>query len=196
MFGVRNPLAPDRSSVHGRHMTNLPLFEERIASPVGEIVVLTDATHVLRALDFADHDARMRRLLDRHYGPGGWTVAPAIGESAAVRAIRSYFDGDVGAIDGVATITGGTGFQRAVWAALRGVGAGSTVAYAEIAAAIGRPAAMRAVGLANGANPVAIVVPCHRIIGRSGALTGYGGGIERKRWLIDHERAHGGTMLL
>ncbi len=177
-------------------MTTLHLFEERIASPVGKIVVLTDAARVLRALDFADHDARMRRLLDRHYGPGGWTVAPAIGESAAARAIHAYFDGDVVAIDSVATITGGTGFQRAVWAALRAVGAGSTVAYAEIAAAIGRPTAMRAVGLANGANPVAIVVPCHRIIGRSGALIGYGGGIERKRWLIDHERAHGGTMLL
>ncbi|MBD8679749.1 methylated-DNA--[protein]-cysteine S-methyltransferase [Sphingomonas sp. CFBP 13720] len=177
-------------------MTNLSLFEERIASPVGEIVVLTDAARVLRALDFADYNARMRRLLDRHYGPRGWTVAPAIGESAAARAIRSYFDGDVVAIDSVATVTGGTGFQRAVWTALRAVGAGSTVAYAEIAAAIGRPTAMRAVGLANGANPVAIVVPCHRIIGRSGALTGYGGGIERKRWLIDHERAHGGTMLL
>ncbi len=173
--------------------TILSLYEERLASPVGEIVVLTDGDRVLRALDFADYDARMRRLLDRHYRPGGWRTVAADGPSPAARAIAAYFEGDIAAIDGIATATGGTDFQRTVWTALRAIGAGRTVAYADIAHAIGRPTAMRAVGLANGANPVAIVVPCHRIIGRSGALTGYGGGIERKRWLLAHERAHGGA---
>ncbi len=173
--------------------TPLPLFAERIASPVGEILILTDASGVLRVLEFADHMPRMERLLARHY-PQGWTMAPAPAPSDAARAMAAYFAGDLTAIDSIATATGGTAFQRGVWAALRSVGAGATVAYADIAAAIGRPTAMRAVGLANGSNPIAIVVPCHRIIGRSGALTGYGGGIERKRWLLAHERAGGGLV--
>jgi methylated-DNA-[protein]-cysteine S-methyltransferase len=106
-----------------------------------------------------------------------------------MRAMTAYFAGDTDAIDELPTATGGTDFQRAVWAALRDVGAGRTVAYGDIAVAIGRPSAMRAVGMANGANPIAIVVPCHRIIGRSGLLTGYAGGLARKQWLLAHERA-------
>ncbi len=103
--------------------------------------------------------------------------------------MTAYFAGDLAAIEALPTATGGTAFQRAVWAALRDVRAGRTVAYGDIAAAIGRPGAMRAVGMANGANPIAIVVPCHRIIGRSGMLTGYAGGLARKQWLLTHERA-------
>ncbi|MEP9401714.1 methylated-DNA--[protein]-cysteine S-methyltransferase [Sphingomonas sp. VNH70] len=164
-----------------------PLYEERLSSPIGEVVVLTDGAGALRALDFADFDARMRRLLDRHYGVGGWRITAASGRSDAARAVTAYFAGDLSAIDGIATATGGTAFQRAVWAALREVRCGRTVSYGELAVAIGRPSAVRAVGLANGANPVAIVVPCHRIIGRSGALTGYAGGVARKRWLLAHE---------
>ncbi len=162
------------------------LYEEHLASPVGTITILTDSDGVLRVLEFEDHMARMERLLRRQY-PRGWQIAPAERTSDAARAMAAYFAGDLRAIDTLATATGGTAFQRAVWAALRDVGCGRTVAYAEIAAAIGRPSAMRAVGLANGSNPIAIVVPCHRIIGRSGALTGYGGGLERKRWLLAHE---------
>ena len=88
----------------------------------------------------------------------------------------------------VRTATGGTSFQRAVWRALRAIKPGTTKSYGQIAASIGRPTASRAVGAANGANPIAIVVPCHRVIGANGALTGYGGGLPRKRWLLDHER--------
>jgi len=84
---------------------------------------------------------------------------------------------------------GGTPFQRVVWAALREIPPGRTTSYGQLAARLGRPGASRAVGLANGANPVAIAVPCHRVIGADGTLTGYGGGIERKRWLLEHERA-------
>ncbi len=175
-----------------RGMTQpLALHEERLATPIGEVVLLSDAGGMLRALDFADFDARMRRLLDRHYGVGGWAIGPAGSTSEAARAVGAYFAGDLAAIDSLPTATGGTPFQRAVWAALRRVPRGDTVSYGEIAAMIERPSAVRAVGMANGANPVAIVVPCHRIIGRSGALTGYAGGVERKRWLLAHETRGG-----
>lgn len=170
--------------------TPLALYEERIDTPIGTIVVMTDDAGRVRVLDFADYDDRMRRLLARHYGAAGWQIASATAASGAARRLTAYFAGDVAAIDEIETATAGTAFQRSVWTALRNVGAGRTVSYADIAAAIGRPTATRAVGLANGGNPVAIVVPCHRIIGRSGALTGYAGGVERKRWLLDHERRH------
>src|SRR6185437_637184 len=95
-------------------------------------------------------------------------------------------------IDAILTATAGTAFQREVWRALRDIPAGQTISYGELARRIGRPAAVRAVGLANGANPIGVVVPCHRVIGANGSLTGYGGGLHRKEWLLAHERAHTG----
>jgi methylated-DNA-[protein]-cysteine S-methyltransferase len=83
--------------------------------------------------------------------------------------------------------TGGTDFQRTVWKALRAIPAGETRTYGQLAAAIGSPRAVRAAGLANGQNPVAVIVPCHRVIGANGTLTGYAGGLARKRWLLAHE---------
>jgi methylated-DNA-[protein]-cysteine S-methyltransferase len=174
-------------------MTQL-LLSEALSSPVGAITILTDGDGVLRALEFEDHHDRMERLLRLHY-PQGWRIEPAVGESAARRALTAYFAGDLSAIDTLPTATGGTAFQRAVWAALRDVPAGRTVAYADIAAAIDRPSAMRAVGMANGSNPIAIVVPCHRIIGRSGQLTGYAGGLARKQWLLAHEGVATGLLV-
>ena len=168
----------------------LRLLRETLSTPVGEVLILTDPEGRLRALDFDTHHERMTRLLDRHYGRGAWTVADAPAPTAARAALVGYFDGDLGAIDALETATGGTDFQREVWAALREVRAAAPVSYGAIAARIGRPKAVRAVGLANGANPVAIVVPCHRVIGGSGSLTGYGGGLDRKRWLLDHEARH------
>jgi methylated-DNA-[protein]-cysteine S-methyltransferase len=103
-------------------------------------------------------------------------------------ALGAWFDGELGALDRLAVRTGGTAFQQTVWAALRTIPAGETWTYGRLAAAVGSPKAARAVGLANGANPVAIIVPCHRVIGANGALTGYAGGVERKRWLLAHER--------
>jgi len=91
--------------------------------------------------------------------------------------------------------TAGTPFQRAVWRALREIPRGATESYSKLAQRIGRPTAVRAVGLANGSNPIGIVVPCHRVIGANGSLTGYGGGMERKRWLLEHERAEAVTEL-
>ena len=168
----------------------LPLARETLPTPVGEVILLTDDAGRLRALDFDTHLERMTRLLDRHYGRGGWIVRDAAEPTAAHAAMSRYFEGDLSAIDGLETATGGTAFQREVWAALRQVAAAAPESYGALATRIGRPAAVRAVGLANGANPVAIVVPCHRVIGANGALTGYGGGIERKQWLLEHEKRH------
>lgn len=104
-------------------------------------------------------------------------------------AVEAYFAGDVAALDGLSVRTGGTAFQREVWAALRAIPPGETRTYGQQASAIGRPRAVRAVGLANGQNPIAVIVPCHRVVGAGGALTGYAGGMERKRWLLAHETA-------
>jgi methylated-DNA-[protein]-cysteine S-methyltransferase len=164
------------------------LLLDRFVSPIGTILLVSDEDGALRALDFEDYEARMQKLLRRHYGAvelrGG--VAP----KEARRALGAYFGGDLDALSIVRVATGGSPFQREVWAALRRIPAGATRSYGELAAKLGRSGASRAVGLANGANPVAVVVPCHRVIGASGALTGYGGGLPRKRWLLDHERRH------
>ena len=165
----------------------LRLILGRMDSPIGQVLTATDADGVLRALDFHDYEDRLRRLLIRHYG----AVALLEGEAPErVRAaLQAWFAGDLRAFDGLSITTGGTEFQRRVWAALRDIPAGETRSYGQLAAAIGQPTAVRAVGLANGANPVGIVTPCHRVIGAGGALTGYAGGVERKRWLLEHERA-------
>ena len=102
---------------------------------------------------------------------------------------RNLVANDIAAIDAIATETTGTAFQRQVWGALREIPAGQTWSYSRLAAHIGRPTAVRAVGLANGANPIGVVVPCHRVIGRDGALTGYAGGLDRKRELLRREAA-------
>lgn len=158
---------------------------ERLASPIGVIMLVTDSGGMVRAIDFEDQAPRMYRLLKRHYG------TPELEDSAAPRsiteAIGAYFEGDMAALLGLRVATAGTDFQRAVWTALRRIPAGTTLTYGALAKSLGRLSASRAVGLANGANPIAIVVPCHRVIGANGRLTGYGGGLERKRWLLDHE---------
>lgn len=158
----------------------------RLPSPIGEILLAWDEEGVLRALDFHDHAARFHRLLDRHYGAS--TLAP--GETPVVvrEALGRFFAGDLAAIDALPVRTNGSEFQRRVWAALRGIPPARPTSYGQLAVTIGAPTASRAVGLANGANPIAIVVPCHRVIGADGSLTGYGGGLDRKRWLLDHER--------
>lgn len=157
----------------------------RHASPVGELLVVTDGDGVLRALDFSDYAVRMQRLLARHYGT--FVLVEGAAPVAIIAAITRYFDGDLAALDAIPVATGGSDFQKQVWAALRAIPAGTTSGYGALAARIGRPGAARAVGLANGSNPIGIVVPCHRVIGASGALTGYAGGVERKRWLLAHE---------
>ena len=165
------------------------LYRETMDSPLGELWLLTDADGALRVVEFASHEDRLHRLADRQYGRGKWTIEEAGLESAARRALFAYFAGDVGALDALPVATGGTDFQRSVWAALRSIPTGETISYGELARRIGNPKAVRAVGLANGANPIGIVVPCHRVIGSDGGLGGYGGGVERKAWLLRHEGA-------
>ncbi|HEY9473834.1 MAG TPA: methylated-DNA--[protein]-cysteine S-methyltransferase [Mycobacteriales bacterium] len=128
-------------------------------------------------------------LRQRRYPPDPTTLGvadPAPFTECAAQ-LRAYFAGELTAFD-VPLAPAGTPFQQRVWAALREIPYGRTVTYGELADQIGRPTAARAVGLANGRNPVSIIVPCHRVVGSTGALTGYGGGLESKAWLLDHER--------
>jgi methylated-DNA-[protein]-cysteine S-methyltransferase len=160
---------------------------EQVETPVGSMLVVTDASERLRALDWGDYEARMLRLLRLHYGEGQVElVAGCTPESVRVP-LMAYMAGDLRAIERIEVATGGTAFQREIWAALRRIPAGQTLSYGELATMLGRPRAVRAVGLANGANPVGVVVPCHRVIGANRTLTGYGGGLHRKRWLLEHE---------
>jgi methylated-DNA-[protein]-cysteine S-methyltransferase len=158
---------------------------DRIATPVGTVLLVTDGEGAVRALDFDDYEPRMLRLLARHYGPV--VLSPGASPAPVRAAIAAYFARDRQALDGIVVRTGGTEFQRQVWAALRTIPAGETRSYGQLAAAIDRPKAVRAVGLANGSNPVGIIVPCHRVIGANGTLTGYAGGLARKTWLLAHE---------
>jgi methylated-DNA-[protein]-cysteine S-methyltransferase len=165
----------------------LALLIDRIETPIGEMLIVADRAGNLRSVGWADHETGMHRLLRLHYGENGFRLEPARNPNGLAHAIGRYFDGELTAIDVLPVQTGGTPFQREVWCALRKIPCGTTVSYANLAERIGRPAAVRAVGLANGSNPVGVVVPCHRVIGANGSLTGYGGGIERKSWLLEHE---------
>src|SRR5579862_9500599 len=160
---------------------------DRLATPIGEALIVTDEAGYLRAFDWADRQTRMARLLRLHYG----TLTPEPGAAPAdlKRRLRRYFDGDLGGLGAIAWRTAGTKFQRAVWTALTRIAPGETLSYGALAAKLGCPRAVRAVGTANGSNPISVVVPCHRVIGADGTLTGYGGGLPRKRWLLNHEGA-------
>jgi len=165
------------------------LYADRLESAIGRLLLIHDREGRLRALDFHDFESRMRRLLRLHYGAEGkdFAIRDRAVPTAIRRAISDYFLGDLRAINSIPVTTGGTSFQREVWAALRTIQAGTTLSYRALARQLGRPKSVRAVGLSNGANPVAIVIPCHRVIGTDGSLTGYGGGVSRKRWLLVHE---------
>lgn len=165
----------------------LHLIIDRIDTPIGEMAIIADHDGNLRAVDWTDYESRMIRLLQRHYGTDGFILEPGKNPHGLADAIQRYFAGDHGALDKLPVKTAGTPFQRAVWRALRDIPCGTTVTYADLAKKIGNPKAMRAVGLANGSNPVGVVVPCHRVIGANGSITGYAGGVDRKRWLLDHE---------
>lgn len=159
----------------------------RLPSPLGDLLVVTAADGTVHALDFADCAARLHQLFARHH-PGA-ALAAGAAPAALKAALTAYFAGSTGALADIRVARIGSDFQQRAWAALRATPAGETRSYARQAAAIGQPTAMRAVGLANGANPIGIIVPCHRVIGAGGALTGYAGGVERKAWLLRHEGA-------
>jgi methylated-DNA-[protein]-cysteine S-methyltransferase len=163
------------------------LLVDHIETAIGELILVADREGSLRAIDWVDYETRMLRLLQRQFGKSGFVLVPRKNPNGLSDRLRRYFGGDVTAIDDLPVAAVGTPFQREVWRALRGIPVGTTCSYGEIAQRIGRPRAVRAVGMANGSNPIGIVVPCHRVIGANGTLTGYGGGMERKRWLLDHE---------
>jgi methylated-DNA-[protein]-cysteine S-methyltransferase len=169
-------------------MTDAPpdtLVLDRIATPIGTALVVTDSADALRAFNWEDYEPAMRSWIARRY-PGARVEE---GRSSARTAVEAYFAGERRALDGVAWAAVGTAFQLQVWRALCTIPVGETLSYAGLAERVGRPAAVRAVGLANGSNPVGLIVPCHRVIGSNGALTGYAGGLHRKRWLLAYEGA-------
>jgi len=161
------------------------LFLDHLDTAIGRLAIVADAAGRLHAVGFTDGDGRMDRQL-RSYEDALTRTSNAGGLTAKIAA---YFAGDLASIEDLPAVAEGTEFQRAVWNALREIPTGETRSYGDIARRIGRPSAVRAVGLANGANPIGVVVPCHRVIGADGSLTGYGGGVDRKRWLLAHERA-------
>lgn len=158
---------------------------DRLETPIGTALIVTDEAGVLRACNWTDYEDAMDRWIARRYP----RVARREGRGPLRQTFEAYFGGDVRALDDAPWEGVGTEFQRTVWKTLCTIPAGETLSYAGLAARIGRPTAVRAVGLANGSNPIAVVAPCHRVVGSNGSLTGYGGGLHRKRWLLEHEGA-------
>ena len=157
-----------------------------LKSPLGPLAAVVGEDG-LCLLEFGANRRRIERTLERRFGsvalrerrdPGG-----------VISGLGAYLAGDLEALDAIRVDPGGTPFQRKVWDALRKLRVGRTISYGELARRIRNPTAVRAVGAANGANPVPVVIPCHRVIGADGSLTGYGGGMRRKEWLLRHEGA-------
>lgn len=158
---------------------------DRLQTPIGTALLVTDAGGVLRALDWEEFGSRMKQLLRLHYGAVDLKDARSPGDLRA--ALAAYFKGDLDRLNAIKWRVAGTPFQRKVWTALPKIPVGTTRSYGALATQLGMPKAVRAVGHANGSNPISVVVPCHRLIGANGALVKYGGGLERKRWLLEHE---------
>lgn len=158
---------------------------DRLATPIGIALLVSDTEGALRALDWEEYEPRMRQLLRLQCGAVELVDGRAPENIRA--ALTAYFGGDLDRLVSIPWRVGGTPFQRNVWTALRTIPAGTTLSYGALATRLDVPKAMRAVGHANGANPISVVVPCHRLIGADGSLTGYGGGLHRKRWLLEHE---------
>lgn len=162
------------------------LYYDAIDTPVGEIVLVGDGEK-LCSLDFSDYEQRMLTLLQKRYGL--ITMMHQADFQGFSSRLRAYIAGDPRSLDAIPVDTGGTAFQQQVWSALRSIPLGTTTTYGELAASLGKPKAYRAVGATNALNPIAIVLPCHRVVGADASLTGYAGGLHRKDWLLRHERA-------
>ena len=169
------------------HNSSEHLTIDHVSSPIGTLLVVVDSEDRLRALGWEDLGDRMARWLDHCYGKDHIKLVQQRACERIRDPLEAYFAGDIAAIDRIPVHAPGTPFQQEVWGALRKIPVGRTETYHGLASKIGRPKAVRAVGAANGANPIGVVVPCHRVIGADGSLTGYGGGLERKRWLLAHE---------
>jgi len=169
------------------------LSYDELDTPLGQLRLVADSSGRLRVIEWSEAEARIERALRRH--GEGVVLERANNPHGLSDALRAYFAGDLRAIDDLPVAGIGTEFQRRVWDVLLTIPCGETLSYADVARRLGNPNAVRAVGLANGANPIGIVVPCHRVIGADGTLTGYAGGMERKRWLLRHEGASGTQQL-
>jgi methylated-DNA-[protein]-cysteine S-methyltransferase len=161
------------------------LLIDTLSSPIGNILIVADGEQMC-SLDFEDYEERMMKLLKRRYGliqlkrvedPHGFSSR-----------VADYFNGSLNSLDSIPVATGGTPFQQKVWSSLREIPVGQKITYGCLAEKIGRPRAARAVGMANSLNPIAIVLPCHRVVGSDDSLTGYAGGLDRKQWLLRHEQ--------
>ncbi|HEY9825014.1 MAG TPA: methylated-DNA--[protein]-cysteine S-methyltransferase [Stenomitos sp.] len=163
----------------------MELLLDRITSPLGDLLLVTDHS-ALCALEFASFEGRLLQYLRKHYE--GFALVTQTAKTTVYRqCVEAYFAGELHSLASIPVRLCGTDFQKQVWQRLGDIRAGQTWSYAALAAQLNAPKAVRAVGMANSRNPVAIVVPCHRVIGSDGALTGYAGGIDRKRWLLQHE---------
>ncbi|MDW6023798.1 methylated-DNA--[protein]-cysteine S-methyltransferase [Mesorhizobium sp. BAC0120] len=162
---------------------------ETIETPIGDLLLIADGNGALRIVEFADCRHRMDCWLARRFRSGSSVIEGRVSE-AIKASFAAYFDGNLAVLEQIPVALDGTAFQIEVWSALRRIVPGRTFAYGAFAESLGRPQSARAVGHANGANPLSIVIPCHRLVGADGALTNYGGGIERKRWLLEHEARH------
>ena len=179
-------------NICGRTMPNDRFLFDRVPTPIGEAQLVCDAEGRLRLFGWYDRDDAWRRY-SSHLGDA--ELVPANDPFGLASAIAVYMQGNVHVIDDLPVVFAGTPFQNKVWHALRTIPAGETLSYGQLARQIGDPKATRAVGLANGSNPIALVVPCHRVIGSNGSLTGFGCGLERKQWLLAHEARHAGYGL-
>ncbi|WP_284047929.1 methylated-DNA--[protein]-cysteine S-methyltransferase [Marinobacter sp. ATCH36] len=161
----------------------------RFPSPIGPLSLATMDNQLVH-LDFDDNEERMRTLQHRRYRHIQWSEQPGSAPRAIAEWLEAYFDGVLQPLPRSHIRLTGTDFQQRVWQGLIGIPAGEHRSYGALAEALGNPKAVRAVARANALNPVAILIPCHRVIGANGTLTGYAGGLERKAWLLNHEAAN------
>lgn len=163
-------------------------FSDKMNTPLGSATLIADESGALRMFFWDEQAETWRKGFHRRHGAAA--VIPRRDPFGHVLALTRYFDGEIGALDRISVALSGTPFQKKVWNALRSIEVGTTLSYGGLARRIGEPKAVRAVGVANGSNPIGVVLPCHRVIGSDGSLTGYGGGLPRKRWLLEHEARH------
>ncbi len=163
-----------------------PILKTRIPTPIGDMILVA-RDGVLLLLEFEDAMPRIECQMKARFQD--FELQLASNPFGLYDVMKDYFSGNIQAIDNILTDGGGTAFEKQVWSELRKIPTGTTVSYGFIARKLGDINMSRAVGTANGRNPIAIVVPCHRVIGADGSMTGYGGGIARKEWLLRHEGA-------
>lgn len=161
---------------------------DKMDTPLGTAVLIADEAGALRMHAWEDPTERWRKEFHRRHRDA--EIVLQRDPFGHVAALERYYNGEITALDTISVAFTGTPFQKKVWTALRTIAGGTTLSYGALAKRIGAPNAVRAVGLANGRNPIGVVVPCHRVIGSDGSLTGYGGGLARKRWLLEHEARH------